>query len=166
MANLSGHNLRIFDNIEKEVVAAVERTSKKFSERFKYVLLHRITLPGNHGRYPKGLPKGGSRSTEGHSSRAWEVKKSPTVPHAWNIVNNHVNKNDDFNYPISLLSGNQWGPNVENAKHRDRSRKVNGKIFSTQMPNGILPVMKVQHERLKDAISLSIEVAKNELGLR
>jgi hypothetical protein len=139
----SSHFFNKLKKISKE--KADEIVSKK-AENMKYILTHRQSLQGTNGRYPRF--KGKSKK----SFWKWE-----TTPQSnGNIkLTNSAQGWGGFNYPLLLMYGNAGGSyhwNFDTSK----SKNVNSMGFSTQMPNGINPWLRIKVNELKEELQKAL----------
>ncbi len=137
------HNTHVFDDIGKNMNDLVDRLCKKRTKRMVGILTTRKELSGGNGHFPRSdKPR-----ENGHAYKAWTFKRIKKKHYA--LINNHRNPNDDYPYVRNLVTGKYWSARVRNAPQPyQRLRAVNGKLFSSQMPNGLSPWLNDQRNKL------------------
>lgn len=143
------YNVKVLTLIEDRFLASVDRAVTKRADTMLRTLLHRRSMGGGNGAFPKSDIK------KVHAHTQWTKKKTGET--SWVLTNNHTN--DGYHYPNTLASGKGWSQKVLSGSWT-RLRKGVGGVFSTQMPNGLSPWIKIQTKHLKNDIILGIKHAK------
>ena len=141
--NTQQHNTHVFDNIGKNMDNLVDKLCKARTKKMADILKFRRQLKGNNGVFPKSeKPR-----SNGHAHTAWTSKRVKKKHYA--LVNNHRNPNDDYPYVRNLVTGRYWSARVKDAPQPyERLRASGGKLFSSQMPNGLSPWLNIQRRLL------------------
>ncbi len=137
-------------------IAKVE--SKKMADSMQYILYHRQEFKGPaKGHYPRHEPK--SKGSYAH----WHV-----VPYGENFYGlQNVFQNEGFNYVDLLMKGvspidgpRGWAQaaakGVTASGSKSKVVMTNGKLFSSQMPQGMDPWIKIKREEFKINVKKAI----------
>lgn len=137
------HNTHVFDNIGTRMNTLVDKLCRERTIKMARILKTRRELSGGNGHFPRSEEP----RSNGHSFRAWGWKRIKKKHYA--LINDHRNPNDDYPYVRNLVTGNHWSARVRNAPQPyQRLRAVGGKLFSSQMPNGLSPWLNDQRGKL------------------
>ncbi len=145
-SKLTTHNTNVFDNISANMTKLVNKATKARVIKMTRILRDRQSLGGTNGRFPRSEEP----RSNGHSFKAWRWEERNRKGKGRNhfvILNDHRNPVDDYPYVENLLFGTNWSKRVKNGTHR-RLVSNDGGLFSTQMPHGIDPWMKLQAQNL------------------
>ena len=153
----TSHNKKVWDNLNVFVEKAVEDAVEIEAHRMVQTLRKRSGLAyGVIGRYPRDA----NRKYGQHSFSQWG--KSKAGQFRWKITN-PAQSVDGYPYPVSLAYGlrfsslspmHPWSKGIMSG-----SPKLvinNGKIFSSQMPNGLGPWLKRKRAIIADTIETEI----------
>jgi len=149
------HNAKIFDDLSDCIKENVDRVVKKRTKKMRDALRYRQFMLGG-GKFPIGLPKGGSRSSEGHAADAWEMRRKKSGRYI--LVNEHRNSDDGYAYVKNLMYGTGWSARVSSSNDLKRLVRKGGRLFSTQLPNGITPFVRRHREKLEDEIKITTDI--------
>ncbi len=141
--NTQQHNTHVFDSIGKGMDNLVDKLCRDRTKKMARILRMRQELSGGNGRFPRSdKPR-----SNGHAYKAWGWKRVKKKHYA--LINDHRNPNDDYAYVRNLVTGNHWSDRVRSGSQPyQRLRAVNGKLFSSQMPNGLSPWLNDQRGKL------------------
>ncbi len=135
---------KVFKDLDIRVQNIIDEKLEERANKMKWVLSHRIAFGSGVGRYPKFS---GYQGKESHnpSYRQWTVERQGKTI----LLYNDARGFDGFSYPLLLAYG-QGSAKSKRAKWNfaPPSAKVNSKGFSTQMPEGIAPLITNQRKLL------------------
>jgi len=146
-----------FHSLQGKVKKIADEEAAIMANSMERILKNRRKLKGGNGRYPRWIPK---LTKGGH----WEKKKSNKSFAAWSAVRrpsgefwlyNGATSNSNYNYPHNLVYGTKWNAKVMQSVREGTSTRLvarGGKIFSTQMPNGLVPWLKIKRVDFEDNI--------------
>ncbi|RLA73555.1 MAG: hypothetical protein DRG30_06155 [Epsilonproteobacteria bacterium] len=139
---------KFFKRLRKNALSIANDISKKTADDMVFTLRIRGHLKGSGvsgARYPKWDGSNGKPSKE--SYKHWGVKQYKNGEY-W-IYNDA--KSDDswkYNYPYALMYGKGWSDRVKDAAPSKRLTGSGDAVFSTQMPEGIRPMVKLKREQM------------------
>lgn len=144
-----------FHNLSKKAKVIAEEEAEKMANSMVYILRHRQMMKGGNGQFPRWDNKGQSSVQSKKSFDAWMKQKRPNGE--WWIANPATNPVDDYGYVRNLVTGKGWSAKVRNAPqpHRRLVRK-GGLIFSSQMPNGLNPWLKIKRQDFEDKLKVRL----------
>lgn len=160
-------NSQYFDKLESAIVKKAHALAQKRAEKMQYILYHRMLL-GNatNGRYPRW--NGDNNRKSNKSFAQWEIIK--VSDGVFKLQNNATDPSTGYHYPAILMSGKGWniGSRSKFSKHKGISssgpyKKLvanDGGLFSTQMPHGLQPWIKLNWRQLKDEIAKEVRAIK------
>ena len=151
------HNTAVFDNIGKAMDALVRKKTKARTKKMSYVLRHREALVSNSGNWGS-FPVSELRKTV-HAHSRWRWKRTKT---GYMIMNEH-RASDGYPYVRNLIAGTGWSADVLASNiggtradgEPSRLIRYNGKVFSSQMPQGLNPWIYRQRDLLIQDIKLA-----------
>ena len=148
---IAGNYSKFFRNLTVKATAIASEEAKRMADSMVYILRHRQTFKVVGGHYPRWDGSNGIPSNR--SFDAWAVTK--WGKDYWAITNNAAGyyKGDEFSYPHLLMKGvgapKGW---VKGQPKSIKLVRVGNKYFSSQMPQGITPWVKIKREDLKNKI--------------
>ena len=143
------NNKAFFAKLIKGVQTIVIEKAEDRAENIDRGLRFRQNLLGEGGaRFPmwQGESKG---RTDDNSYRSWKINRTRKNEAHFTIYNDHSNSVDDHNYVRQLFwgvpmgSNHKWAKSVANG-NSTRLAVSGGKIFSSQMPRGLVPYFNRQ----------------------
>ena len=166
--NISLNNAKYFKGLRKKQKMAVDDEVFLRSDKMLTVLKGPRSM-GVYGKFPVGdgsKKRQAGRESEAHAYTAW--KRHKTGKGNYVLSNAHRNKVDDYMYVANLLYGRNWSRRVSfgvlsgNAERLTRPK--GGRVFSTQMPQGISPWLKKQKTLLEKDILKAIRASNKPKG--
>ena len=155
---VGGHgNSKFFKDLEAKAIVIAGQESKNMAEQMVYILQHRQQLKGGSGQYPRYNGDNGissKKSFMGWTTIPWGKKGKDKKQNYWAITNtkNTMYDGDEFSYPTVLVSGNfPAGFHAPYTWEYGKSKKIvkrGGKYFSSQLPRGLDPWLKIKREDL------------------
>jgi len=154
VARVGLNNQKFFKKLSARARKIADDESFIMAHNMKDQLVSRRSMAKGLGKSPLwDLPKPKS----GRSHLKWYVSKAKSGQYS--LINNAQNHNDDHYYARHFLTGNGWNPDVvKNAGgttlsgRPSRLVRVGNKYFSTQMPKGINPWLRLKRVQLKNNI--------------
>jgi len=143
-------SVTFFKDMRKDVEHINKRESLEMAQEMHNILKLRKDLKGQGSvfgmaRYPKFAGK------SKFSHREWSLE--PRANGEYWLYNDAVH--NYYNYPKALISGKGWRDDVKAGGKLVRGS--NGGLFSTQMPKGLDPWIKVKREELEYNIKKAIK---------
>lgn len=141
-------NDKFFDKLGDKVKRIADEEAKKMAVDMHFILKNRFPLKGGNGRYPKYDKK--TVSMGEHSHKGWRLQQRANGEY-W-VANYHENSSG-FNYTKILATGKGWSQRVMDGAWSRLSvgTKANG-VFSTQMPNGLAPWLKIKRGDMEERV--------------
>ena len=153
---IASNNRAFFNKLKKEVQDIVAEKAEYRAENILNGLRFRRNLLGeNGGRWPIWEGTVSPQRTDDHSFRDWKMTKKGPADYV--ISNSHENSVDGFKYPRLLFYGvptgsnHVWAKSVANGTS-ERLTVTGGKIFSSQLPRGLVPYVIRQDKLLQEDI--------------
>jgi hypothetical protein len=152
------HATDFFGQLKGKVAKRVDDIAWKHANSMAYVLKHRQRLKGGYGKFPmwngaEATPP--SKKPSNKSFSGWYAKKEKKG--LWTIRNDIVS-NDvwSYSYIYNLIMGTRWSKKVRDSEKHDtpegRLTKKGGKLFSKQMPHGLMPWLRIKRNDFKEAV--------------
>jgi len=162
-ASIEVSNSAFFNAIKRRASKRSEELVEKFTQRMLAILQNRRSLIGG-ARYPRWTPSAKERHPSLKSFKQWKKMTKDTGGQysiTTQLYNPAVSKKG-FNYPALLISGDgapkRWGETIKRGETlRGEPAKVvgtpGGKIFSSQMPQGLDPWLKYKRGQLEEELA-------------
>jgi hypothetical protein len=141
-----------------------QEETQSMSASMKYIITHRLQLKGGNGRYPRWDPSPNNYPKSKKSFDFWKVQQRGDTEY-WLMNGGNPSNIENHNYVRNLVTGKGWPLHMINAAFTgvkkdgtpSKIRAVGGLIFSTQMPNGLTPWLKIKRQTLIDNVNERIE---------
>jgi hypothetical protein len=130
----------VFKNLRKKARKIAEEEAQDMAVDMHFILKFRFPLKGGNGRWPKFDPV--QKSLKSYSK--WNLESRSNGEY-W-LYNTATRGGDNFNYPKIVIRGVGWNMKPENAPFPRLVPGPNGKWFSSQMPNGLDPWIKIKRK--------------------
>ena len=145
----STRNDKFFDKLSVAMLKKVDAIARERTERMLNAMRFRRPIDG--GRYPKY-----DRETRyGHSYRAWTMTQKKMAHYV--LLNAHAGQ-EGYKYPRNIMYGvsptepnHRWVKGFNNGSQK-LVKGRNGRIFSSQLKNGLLPYFKRQEGLMMEDI--------------
>lgn len=162
----SMHNRFVIDKLSQQVKDKLEEKVKTRAENIHNALRFRRILKGQGGaRYPIWKGTVSPTRTDDNSFRSWD--KVQRGPLHWVVFNDHKNSVDGYNYVKDIVWGVRKGSNHQWAKAIQSAKNLtfqNGKIFSKQLPQGLVPFYKLQDKLFMEDVETAIAEVNRQRG--
>ena len=151
--DVNQHNKAFLNSLSEKYQVRVDEITKKTASRVQAILYFRRKFDSVGGQFPRWDGSNGIKSKESH--KHWTVER--VTSSRYNVTNGAKDPNTSYLYIGNLVYGTGWGANV---KAGNRLVSKNGKLFSTQMPDGLDPWLKVEHGIFKAKIKKTFKGAQ------
>lgn len=145
-----------FDGLKIKAAKKAQQLVLERANKMEQILTFRKNLGQGWGRFPRWDGSGGKKSNRSFSK--WRVQRASAG--VYNLTNRAVSKDTwSWAYPKNLTNGVGWSAVIKRSDIGGPNSKLvrggYGMIFSSQMPQGLMPWLRHQRGLLKEDIKKS-----------
>lgn len=145
------NNKKVFSKLHLFIEQEADKIAAERIKNMRDALRYRRNLAGESpARYPRSDLSTKGTGREGHSFKAWEIKRKG-IAH-YSLFNLHANSIDDFPYPRVVAYGtnhpnSRWVRSIMQGTEK-KLVVTNGRVFSSTLPRGLTPYFRRQKKIL------------------
>lgn len=140
-----------FTKLEKKAKDIAEEEALRMAKSMRYILRHRQMLKGGYGQFPRWDNQGQSKVQSKKSFDQWIIQTRPNGEY-W-ITNPAEDPVTGYQYVRNLVTGRGWNNRTQSVSGPFRRLVRKGSLlFSSQMPEGLNPWLKVKRQDFEDNV--------------